>query len=54
MQWVVESYGLFLAALILAGGSLDDLYGRRKIFLAGTLFSLSHPSLAELHRQRSS
>jgi EmrB/QacA subfamily drug resistance transporter len=35
VQWVVESYGLFLAALILAGGSLGDLFGRRLMFLAG-------------------
>jgi EmrB/QacA subfamily drug resistance transporter len=35
MQWVVESYGLFLAALILAGGSLGDLFGRRLLFVAG-------------------
>jgi len=34
-QWVVESYGLFLAALILVGGSLGDLFGRRRIFLIG-------------------
>src|SRR6267143_1138995 len=32
VQWVVESYVLFLAALLLIGGSLGDLYGRRKIF----------------------
>jgi EmrB/QacA subfamily drug resistance transporter len=35
VQWVVESYGLFLAALILVGGSLGDLLGRRLIFLVG-------------------
>lgn len=35
VQWVVESYGLFLAALILVGGSLGDLFGRRFMFLAG-------------------
>src|SRR5260370_16082665 len=35
MQWVVESYGLFLAALILVGGSLGDLFGRRRIFVVG-------------------
>ena len=35
VQWVVESYALFLAALLLPGGSLGDLYGRRKIFAAG-------------------
>src|SRR6202050_158694 len=35
VQWVVESYGLFLAALILVGGSLGDLLGRRRMFLFG-------------------
>jgi len=34
-QWVVESYLLLLAALILVGGSLGDLYGRRRIFAIG-------------------
>src|SRR6202790_4576123 len=35
VQWVVEAYGLFLGALILAGGSLGDLLGRRLMFLVG-------------------
>jgi EmrB/QacA subfamily drug resistance transporter len=35
VQWVVEAFALFLAALLLIGGSLGDLYGRRKIFAAG-------------------
>ena len=35
MQWVVESYGLFLGALILVGGSLGDMVGRRLIFVVG-------------------
>ena len=35
VQWVVESYGLLLGALILVGGSLGDLFGRRRIFLIG-------------------
>jgi EmrB/QacA subfamily drug resistance transporter len=35
VQWVVESYGLFLGALILVGGSLGDLLGRRRMFLVG-------------------
>ena len=40
VQWVVEAYALFLAALLLIGGSLGDLYGRRRIFAAGVvLFS---------------
>jgi EmrB/QacA subfamily drug resistance transporter len=37
LQWVVESYALFLAALLLIGGSLGDRYGRRKIFTAGVV-----------------
>src|SRR5713101_7302313 len=35
VQWVVESYGLLLGALILVGGSSGDLFGRRLIFVAG-------------------
>jgi EmrB/QacA subfamily drug resistance transporter len=34
-QWIVESYALFLAALILVGGSLGDHYGRKRIFALG-------------------
>ena len=42
MQWVVEGYSLFLAALILLGGSLGDLYGRKRLFVIGiAVFALS-------------
>ena len=42
VQWVVESYGLFLAALILVGGAMGDLFGRRRVFLAGVgVFALA-------------
>jgi EmrB/QacA subfamily drug resistance transporter len=42
VQWVVESYGLFLGALILVGGSLGDLFGRRLIFVMGVgIFALA-------------
>ncbi|MES2937163.1 MAG: MFS transporter [Pseudomonadota bacterium] len=34
-QWVIESYALFLAALLLVGGALGDHYGRRRVFMAG-------------------
>ncbi len=37
IQWVVESYALLLASLLLLGGSLGDLYGRRRVFLCGVL-----------------
>jgi EmrB/QacA subfamily drug resistance transporter len=42
MQWVVEGYALFLSALILLGGSLGDLYGRKRLFLIGiVVFAVS-------------
>jgi MFS family permease len=37
LQWVVDAYALALAALMLASGSLADLLGRRRIFVAGLL-----------------
>ncbi len=36
-QWIVESYALMLAALMLVGGSLGDSLGRRRVFLVGVL-----------------
>src|SRR6267378_1670735 len=42
VQWVVEAYSLLLTALLLVGGSMGDLYGRRRIFIIGVaLFSLA-------------
>lgn len=42
VQWVVESYGLFLGALILVGGSFGDLFGRRRMFVVGvTIFAIA-------------
>lgn len=35
LQWVIEAYGLTLAALLLVGGSMGDLFGRRRVFLLG-------------------
>ena len=42
VQWVVEAYALFLAALLLAGGSLGDHFGRKRIYTIGVgLFALA-------------
>jgi EmrB/QacA subfamily drug resistance transporter len=35
VQWVVESYALVMAALLLLGGALGDKVGRRKVFATG-------------------
>jgi len=42
LEWVVSSYLLTLAGLLLAGGRLADVYGRRRMFLLGlAVFTLS-------------
>ncbi|MEO3841376.1 MFS transporter [Streptomyces sp. CNZ287] len=38
LQWTVNGYTLTLAALILLGGALGDRYGRRRIFIFGTVW----------------
>jgi MFS transporter, DHA2 family, methylenomycin A resistance protein len=35
LQWVVDSYNLVYASLLLTGGALGDLYGRTRIFIYG-------------------
>jgi EmrB/QacA subfamily drug resistance transporter len=37
-QWIVTAYALFLAALILIGGSLGDRFGRRRVFVIGVVW----------------
>jgi len=37
MQWIIDSYNLVYAVLLLTGGLLADLYGRRLVFMAGAL-----------------
>jgi EmrB/QacA subfamily drug resistance transporter len=42
LEWVVSSYILVFAGLLLAGGRLADLFGRRRLFLIGlVVFTLS-------------
>src|SRR3954468_23586205 len=38
LQWISNAYLLTLAALILLGGSLGDLLGRRRVFLVGVVW----------------
>jgi EmrB/QacA subfamily drug resistance transporter len=42
LEWIVTAYALTFAALLITGGKLADLYGRRRIFVLGlVVFSLS-------------
>ncbi|MDT4891863.1 MAG: hypothetical protein QOE97_898 [Pseudonocardiales bacterium] len=35
LQWVIDAYALTLATLILSWGSISDLLGRKRVFIAG-------------------
>ncbi len=41
LQWVIESYSLFLGALILVGGVLGDHFGRKRMFAIGVIIFAS-------------
>jgi EmrB/QacA subfamily drug resistance transporter len=42
LQWIVDAYNLAFAALVLAGGTVGDKFGRRGTLIAGlTLFAAS-------------
>jgi len=42
LEWIVTAYALTFAALLITGGKLGDLYGRRKMFTAGlVVFTLA-------------
>ena len=38
LQWVIDAYNLVYASLLLTGGTLADLYGRRRVFALGVGF----------------
>lgn len=38
LQWTVNGYTLTLASLILLGGALGDRFGRRRVFVVGTIW----------------
>ena len=38
LQWTLNGYTLTLASFILLGGSLGDRFGRRRVFVAGTIW----------------
>jgi EmrB/QacA subfamily drug resistance transporter len=42
LSWIVTGYALTFGGLLLLGGRLGDLYGRRRVFMAGlTMFAIA-------------
>ncbi len=48
LQWVVNGYALAFAGLMLVGGSIGDLLGRRRVMLAGIVVFLAGSVVAAL------
>ena len=45
LQWTLNAYVLTLAALVLAAGSLSDIYGRRRVFILGAVVFVAASAL---------
>jgi MFS family permease len=41
LQWVITAYSIFFGGVLLLGGRLADLLGRRRLFMAGLALPLS-------------
>jgi EmrB/QacA subfamily drug resistance transporter len=42
LQWIVDAYVLMFASLLLTGGTLADIFGRKRLFLSGlSIFTLA-------------
>jgi MFS family permease len=55
LQWIVDTFVLLLASLMLTGGTLGDIYGRRRafigglaVFTGGSLFCALSPNIGSL------
>ena len=54
LEWIVTAYALTFAALMITGGKLADLYGRRLIFIIGIGIFTPPRSPAASRRTRAS
>jgi EmrB/QacA subfamily drug resistance transporter len=45
LQWVVDAYALTLATCVLTAGSAADLYGRKRVFIAGIVIFVAASAL---------
>ena len=48
LQWIVDAFVLFLAAFMLTGGTLGDLYGRKRAFISGLVIFTASSLLCAL------
>src|SRR5437762_12048448 len=50
LQWVISAYSLMLAALTVTGGRMGDLFGRKKMFMAGAVIFAIGSFIASISR----
>src|SRR5581483_6299202 len=48
LQWVVNAYALSLAVVLVTGGRLGDIFGRRRLFVIGVAIFVIGSALAGL------
>ena len=53
-QWIITAYALTFGSLLLLGGKLGDLFGRKWTFVAGLLGSPARPHSAGSHPRSAS
>src|SRR5690242_5700373 len=46
LQWVITAYAIVFGGLLLLGGRLGDLFGRRRVFMIGLLVFAAGSALA--------
>jgi MFS family permease len=51
-QWIINAYLLALAALVAAGGRAGDIFGRRRIWIIGTVLFAGFSACAALRTPR--
>src|SRR5215218_8221890 len=52
LQWVITAYAIVFGGFLLLGGRLGDLYGRRRMFIAGLLLFAPAPPSPRSHGRR--
>jgi MFS family permease len=54
LQWVITAYAILFGGVLLLGGRLADLLGRRRVFMTGSGCSRSPPCCPGSPRRRGS
>ena len=48
LQWVISAYALILAAMTVTGGRMGDLFGRKRMFIAGAITFVAGAVIASM------